>query len=96
MTMIRCDHTDAWTALGMHYEAAGEAFDLRDAFANDSSRFARFSQEAPHLFADLSKNLIDAAPKTCCWRWRAKCGLEAHRDAMFAGEAHQRARKIAP
>ena len=30
------------------------------AFAADPQRFVHFSQNAPHVFADLSKNLIDA------------------------------------
>jgi hypothetical protein len=27
--------------------------------------------EAPEVFADLSKNLLDATRRTCCSSWRA-------------------------
>ncbi|MDP3172253.1 MAG: glucose-6-phosphate isomerase, partial [Polaromonas sp.] len=55
--MLRCDRTPAWGALQAHYATAGKNFDLREAFAADPKRFADFSQDAPHVFADLSKNL---------------------------------------
>jgi glucose-6-phosphate isomerase len=82
----RCDRTDAWAQLQERFRTAGAAFDLREAFAQDTGRFARFSQQAPHVFADLSKNLIDAATEQALFALARECGLEAHRDAMFAGE----------
>lgn len=88
--MIRCDRTEAWSALGKHHEAAGKAFDLRDAFANDAGRFGRFSQEVPHLFADLSKNLIDDRTQALMLDLAREVGLESKRDAMFAGVAINR------
>ena len=86
MMRIRCDQTEAWGALKASFEAGGKAFDLRDAFANDPQRFESFSQSAPHVFADLSKNRIDAATQTLLLELAQQCGLERHRDAMFAGE----------
>ena len=87
MSLIRCDRTEAWSALRQHHATAGQAFDLRTAFADDADRFARFSQQAPHLFADLSKNLIDDPTQTLLLDLARAVGLEAKRDAMFAGEA---------
>ena len=87
MTRTRCDRTPAWAQLQAHYQQHGAAFDLRHAFASDSGRFAQFSQSAPHVFADLSKNLIDAAAETLLLQLAREAGLETHRDAMFAGEA---------
>jgi glucose-6-phosphate isomerase len=84
--MTRCDRTPAWNALHAHYAAAGKNFDLRQAFAVNPQRFADFSQDAPHVFADLSKNLIDAPTQTLLLELARQCGLEARRDAMFAGE----------
>ncbi|MDB5732580.1 MAG: glucose-6-phosphate isomerase [Variovorax sp.] len=84
---LRCDRTDAWRQLHAHYAAEGRGFDLRDAFARDAQRFSAFSQEAPHVFADLSKNLIDASAERLLFALARECGLEAQRDAMFAGEA---------
>ena len=84
---IRCDRTDAWSRLQAHFEQSGAAFDAREAFASDAGRFDAFSQSAPHVFADLSKNLIDASTEALLLALAQESGLEAHRDAMFAGEA---------
>ena len=86
MTRARCDQTPAWGALDDFFKKRGHAFDLRDAFAQDPSRFEHFSQQAPHVFADLSKNLIDVATERLLFDLAAQCQLEQHRDAMFAGE----------
>jgi glucose-6-phosphate isomerase len=85
--MIRCDRTAAWAALKGHFEAHGRHFDLREAFARDPGRFASLGFEAPGVFADLSKNLLDAATLHFLLDLARECGLEAQRDAMFAGEA---------
>jgi glucose-6-phosphate isomerase len=85
-TRMRCDRTSAWGRLQAHYDAAGRSFDLRQAFAADPQRFGAFSQAAPHLFADLSKNLIDANTEALLLALAREAGIEAHRDAMFAGE----------
>ncbi|NKE67799.1 glucose-6-phosphate isomerase [Ramlibacter sp. RBP-2] len=82
---MRCDRTAAWAALQNHFEKVGHAFDLRQAFGADPGRFAGFSQEAPHLFADLSKNLVDARTEALLMDLARECGLEAQRDAMLAG-----------
>ena len=87
MTGTRCDRTAVWPLLQSHFDSAGKAFDLRDAFAIDPQRFASFSQDAPHVFADLSKNLIDAGTQSLLFELARQCGLEQHRNAMFAGEA---------
>lgn len=86
MNRLRCDQTPAWTALRAHFEASGKHFDVREAFAQDAGRFASFSQDAPHVFADLSKNLIDEDSQALLLDLARQCGLEQHRDAMFAGE----------
>lgn len=82
----RCDQTAAWAGLQAQFEKTGRKFDLRKAFENQPGRFDAFSQAAPHLFADLSKNLIDTPTETLLLALARQCGLEVHRDAMFAGE----------
>jgi len=84
--MTRCDRTEAWAALAGHYQAHGRDLDLREAFARDAGRFEAFSLQAPEVFADLSKNLIDVATLHFLLDLARECGLEARRDAMFAGE----------
>ncbi|HEY0826038.1 MAG TPA: glucose-6-phosphate isomerase [Ramlibacter sp.] len=81
-----CDRTAAWRQLQERYRTGGAAFDLRAAFAQDPTRFAALSQQAPHVFADLSKNLLDAATEQALLALARETRLEAHRDAMFAGE----------
>ncbi len=86
MARHRCDQTAAWRQLQERFRADGAAFDLRAAFTQDATRFAGFSQQAPHVFADLSKNLIDAGTEQALLALARETQLEAHRDAMFAGE----------
>ena len=87
MERNRCDRTPVWTQLQAAYQSTGRGFDLRDAFAQDATRFARFSQQAPHVFADLSKNRIDDATERLLLELAVQCGLPEHRDALFAGQA---------
>jgi glucose-6-phosphate isomerase len=85
--MIRCDHTPAWAALQAHYATQGRGLDLRQAFARDTGRFAAFGFEAPEVFADLSKNLVDSATLRLLRQLADECALPARRDAMLRGEA---------
>ena len=87
MTRTRCDRTPAWAQLQAAFDATGKDFDLREAFAADSQRFVAFSQAAPLVFADLSKNRIDSATQALLFQLARESGLLAHRDAMFAGVA---------
>ena len=82
---MRCDQTPAWKALKAH--AANFAdFDLCQAFAQDAQRANVLSQAAPCIWADLSKNHIDAATEALLLELASQTGLVAHRDAMFRGE----------
>ncbi len=85
----RADETPAWQALQAHFEQSGPGFDLREAFAvpeQGQQRFGQFSQQAPHLFADLSKNLLDSKTESLLFDLARQTGVEQHRQAMFAGE----------
>ena len=85
----RCDEAPAWVLLqrhfAQHFRGAG-AFDLRQAFAQDAGRVARFGFDAPQLHADLSKNLIDGEAQRLLTQLADECGVAALRDAMLAGE----------
>jgi glucose-6-phosphate isomerase len=86
MTAPRCDRTPTWSLLETHAEKQGRSFDVRHAFVTDPGRVDAFSQEAPHLFADLSKNRIDAETEGLLFQLARDCQLEAQRDAMLRGE----------
>ena len=87
MERIRCDRTATWRGLQNLFATGGQTLDLRRAFADDAGRFDAFSQSAPHVFADLSKNLMDRPTQQLLFTLARQCGLEQHRDAMFAGTA---------
>ena len=83
----RCDQTAPWPLLAAHFDAQGRSLDMRQAFAQDAGRFAHFSQQAPHVFADLSKNLWSRETEALLLDLARACGVERHRDATLAGEA---------
>ena len=87
MPFPRCDQSPTWAQLQQHYQTSGRQFDLREAFAAEPGRFAAWSLQAPEVFADLSKNRIDAATMELLLQLARDCGLESQRDAMFQGEA---------
>ncbi len=82
---MRCDQTAAWQSLH-HRAEAFAGFDLRTAFAADVQRVDGLSQTVPHVFADLSKNHVDAGTEALLQELARQTGLAAHRDAMFRGE----------
>ncbi|MDN2581650.1 glucose-6-phosphate isomerase [Aquibium sp. ELW1220] len=60
--------------------------DLRMAFALDTDRFDRFSLRLDDLLLDWSKTSVDARAMDLLAGLASAAGLEARRDAMFAGE----------
>jgi glucose-6-phosphate isomerase len=85
-SQLPCDQSPAWRRLRERFDGAGRGFDLREAFSSDASRFEHFSQDAPQVFADLSKCLIDRGTEALLFELARERGLERWRDAMFAGE----------
>jgi glucose-6-phosphate isomerase len=83
----RCDRTDAWHALKAHYETHGRGFDLRGAFARQRDRFETLSVQAPEVYADLSKNLLDPETLQLLLALARECGIQERRNAMFDGHA---------
>ena len=83
---MRADQTAAWKNLGEHAKAFS-SFDLRTEFARDTGRAVQFSQEAPGVFADLSKNHWDAKVEAQLLALAQQTGLLEHRNRMFQGDA---------
>ncbi|MEY4562589.1 MAG: hypothetical protein RLZZ618_1866 [Pseudomonadota bacterium] len=86
MTGLRCDRTPAWAQLQAHFVAQGRDFDARTALATDAKRIANLALCAPEVYADLSKNRLEAATLSLLIDLARECGVEARRDAMFRGE----------
>ena len=59
---------------------------MREAFARNAGRFDALGVEAPEVFADLSKNLVDAETLRLLVALARECALEQHRDAMLRGD----------
>ncbi|CAB3808717.1 Glucose-6-phosphate isomerase [Paraburkholderia ultramafica] len=75
----------SWRALADHREAlAGTP--IRELFERDTDRASRFSLDAAGLFVDYSKNPIVDDTITRLVALAREAGVDAHRDAMFAGE----------
>jgi glucose-6-phosphate isomerase len=75
----------AWQALQQHAENA-RAFQLRELFAQYPERFSELSEQAVGIFLDYSKNLVTADTMRLLFALARERGVEARRDAMFAGE----------
>jgi glucose-6-phosphate isomerase len=75
----------AWRALCMHYEKVKDIH-LRQLFAEDANRGARFTAEGAGLYLDFSKNRITDETVRLLVQLARERGVEERRDAMFRGE----------
>ena len=83
---MRGDQTAAWQNLADLAKTFSD-FDLRDACASDAQRASHVSQDAPGVFADLSKNHWDARIEAQLLTLAEQAGVLTHRNRMFNGEA---------
>jgi len=83
---VLCNTLPAWPALESHFHEDIQTLDLRQAFAADAGRLDALSQQAPHVFADLSKNLWTERTEELLGELAQQAGVLAQRDAMLAGE----------
>ncbi len=74
-----------WKALQSHHRAISRKH-LRDLFARDPQRARRFTAEGAGWTLDYSKHRIDVTTMKRLFALARDCGLEARRDAMFAGD----------
>ena len=77
--------TTQWQALAKHREAFGDTR-LRELFDADPDRAQRFTREVAGLTVDVSKNLITEETLGLLLELAKARGVEALRDAMFAGQ----------
>ncbi|HEV2310154.1 MAG TPA: glucose-6-phosphate isomerase [Acidimicrobiia bacterium] len=78
--------TPEWQALARHHEQLRDVH-LRQLFADDPTRGDTLMVEAGDLYLDYSKNRLTAETITLLVALARRAGVEALRDAMFAGEA---------
>lgn len=74
-----------WQALSAHAEIL-RAQHLKDLFAADTQRFAKFSVSLPNLLLDYSKNLITDETQALLLDLARASGVEDYRRQMFAAE----------
>ncbi len=77
--------SDAWQALADHFQATGETH-MRELFAADPERFARFSLRLDDILFDYSKNRITAETMERLFALARHCRVEEKALQMFAGE----------
>jgi glucose-6-phosphate isomerase len=75
----------AWKALEAHHKQI-EGTHLRELFAQDSGRGERLTLEAAGLYLDYSKNRVTDETLKLLVQLARETGMEARRDAMFAGQ----------
>ncbi len=83
MTIL--SQSPAWQALQTHYKDM-KGVHMRDLFAQDSTRFSRFSLSMNDILVDYSKNIITDETKSLLINLARERGVEAMRDRMYAGE----------
>ncbi|CAN5258570.1 glucose-6-phosphate isomerase [soil metagenome] len=66
--------------------AEAKDWQLRDLFSREAGRGRKLSLEAAGLFLDYSKNRVNASTMEALFGLARERGVEALRDAMFAGE----------
>lgn len=82
----------AWSELQAHRDSVGKNFVLKEAFASDPSRFDRFTRTfesagvSADILFDFSKNFLADETLDLLVKLAEQAGVEAKRDAMFAGE----------
>ena len=85
MQHVPLETSATFQALQSHY-ADAQHWELRQLFAEDTTRFSSFSLEAAGLLLDYSKNKINGKTLALLCTLARERGVEAQRDAMFAGE----------
>jgi glucose-6-phosphate isomerase len=74
----------AWSALRAHQQDVANLH-LRELFASDPGRFARFSGAGAGLFLDYSKNLVTAQTLPLLIQLAEQAGVAQRREAMLSG-----------
>ncbi len=77
----------AWQALQAHHRAIADVH-MRDMFAGDPQRFARFSRRLDGILFDYSKNRITGETMALLVELARQAGLAEKIEAMFTGQKY--------
>lgn len=77
--------TKAWKALETHY-ASFKDTKIRDLFANDTSRFKKYSLKFEDILVDFSKNRLDDKALSLLLQLAEECGLKDAIVGEFSGQ----------
>ena len=83
--MSALTQSPAWKALQTHYSAIKDTH-MRDLFAQDAGRFAKYTLEAEGVFLDYSKNIIDDTTFTYLLELACARSVPTWIERMFQGE----------
>jgi glucose-6-phosphate isomerase len=83
--MSKLTQTPAWQALQAHHASAAK-LQMRDLFARDPQRFARYSLPVDELLLDYSKNRITDETLRLLFDLARECDVRGWTERMFAGE----------
>ncbi len=84
--MPRLTQNPSYAALQEHHRAEGASLVMRELFAADPARFARYSRQAAGVLLDYSKNRVNDRTMERLFALARGAGVEERRSAMFAGE----------
>ena len=76
--------TTAWKELQVHFDDMQHRH-MKDLFAQDPQRFARFSRTVDGLLVDFSKNIITQETLDLLYELARECHLEEAREQLFTG-----------
>jgi glucose-6-phosphate isomerase len=83
--MMKLSELGSWKALKNHHATMAGAH-MRQLFAEDPGRFARFSARAGDIFLDYSKHRVSDETLRLLFALARERGVEARRDRLFAGD----------
>jgi glucose-6-phosphate isomerase len=83
--MSRLTESPAWRALVEHKQQIAGTH-MRELFAKDPGRFAKYSREACGVFVDYSKHRATEDTLKLLFALARQAGVESWRDKMFAGD----------
>ncbi|WP_235299229.1 glucose-6-phosphate isomerase [Portibacter marinus] len=81
---ISPNNTDAWKALGSHYDEMVDV-EMKDLF-KDKNRFKSFSLRLDDVLVDYSKNIISEKTMSLLGNLARECGIHDGIKSMYSGE----------